>query len=466
MATDRRGSAASIEASLFSEPDRFDVFQLVRLLRIRDSSRPDAAAALKRRLRWRLMSGEADTRSFVRFARRLRFSAELSAAFPGRELTACRIVPQPGTGHDRRGRTAQALPVLPAPLAHGQHDVVELKTPNYCVASELGPLPEPFLEWVRERARDDDGTFAAFLDLFNHRIHVLRHQLKAMQDVALDYALPQDTLQADYLASLAGIASLNAEAQLALPRRAWLGMAATLADPRRAAAPALAALRQYLGVPRARLVPLVGNWRGRPGASWMALGQASTLGGDAVLGTRVWNQMAGVYLRVPDVDYGRLCALLPPPWKADGEAGTERGEQEDAAGPVGPATGDGRGGATEPSRARAPEPDSQRQPHPSAIDGYEGLAQMVRLLFDRRVDCIVALTTDARHLPPSVLTATPGARETAPSAPALNGALPDGVPYRGLLLGQTAWLAGGGGAAGGRRHVRYTITADPLEAGA
>ncbi|GLU31292.1 type VI secretion system baseplate subunit TssG [Trinickia caryophylli] len=459
MATDRRGSAASIEACLFSEPDRFDVFQLVRLLRIRDSSRPDAAAALKRRLRWRLMSGEADTRSFVRFARRLRFSAELSAAFPGRELTACTIMPQQGAGHDRRGRT---VPALPAPLAPGEHEVVELKTPNYCVASELGPLPEPFLEWVRERTRDDDRTFAAFLDLFNHRIHVLRHQLKAMQDVALDYALPQDTLQADYLASLAGIASLNAEAQLALPRRAWLGMAATLADPRRAAAPALAALRQYLGAPRARLVPLVGNWRARSSTSWMALGQASTLGGDAVLGTRVWNQMASVYLRVPDIDYGRLCALLPPRREESGEPA----HGVDARGPAWPAERNEGAGEAGASRAREPEPDPQREERSSPIDGYEGLAQMVRLLFDRRVDCIVALTTDARHLPPSVLTATPGVGATAPSAPALNGALADGVPYRGLLLGQTAWLAGKGGAAGGRRHVRYTIAADPSGAAA
>lgn len=426
MASARRRSAATVEERVFGEPERFDVFQLVRLLRVRDATRPGRARKIRERLLWRLMSGEADTRSFAGFARRLRFTAELSPAFPGTEVTRCaplreRLDEMRRTGL-RAGTAAEA--VLVDMLGA---DAIELRTPNYCVASELGPLPEPFLEWVRDRLKDDDRTFAAFLDLFNHRINVLRHQAKATQEVALDYALPQDTLQADFLASLAGIISLDAEAQIALPRRAWLGMTATLADPRRAAAPALTALRQYLGVPKARLVPLVGAWRQRAPAQWASLASRPSLGGGAVLGTRVWNQMAGVYLRVPDVDYARLCALLPPPWREPAARPHEEGPRHSA----------GHG--------------------PS--DGYTGLAQTVRLLFDRRVDCVVALTTRAANLPPSILTAHPEAGETPPG-------LPPAVPYRGLRLGQTAWLGASGQAANGEsgmRYVRFTIPADPVE---
>lgn len=405
---------------MFGAPERFDVFQLVRLLRLREG--PPPAAHLVRSLCRQLMSGHADTRSLRRGARRVLFRADLSPQFPGVEVTGCRYA-------DEAAPDARDEGAVPRP--------VEIRTPNYCVASELGPLPEPFLEWVRDRLREDDSTFAAFLDIFNHRINVLRHQLKASQDVALDPAAPQDTLQAGVLACLAGMASQDAEEQIVLPRRAWLGMTAILADPRRSIASAQIALRQYLGVPAAHLESLVGDWRPLLREQWMYLGQPSaTLGRDAVLGTQVWDEMAGVRLCVPDVDYGRLCALLPPPW---------RPPAEDQDGPS-----DVAGEACECD-------DATDSPPPAApLDGYLGLAQMVRLLFDRRIDCTVELTTSAAQLPPSVLTAQPGSDETAPP-------MPSGVHYAGLRLGQTAWLASGlaQAEAGEPRRVVFQIAGDP-----
>jgi type VI secretion system ImpH/TssG family protein len=418
MALTRWRDTATVEELLFGEPERIDVFQLVRLLRVRDSSSPAAALKLKQRLMWRLMSGEADTRSFAGFSQRLRFRADLSPAFPGCEVTACVSL------------DSTVTPVTSAtqPAASVKAGVVEIRTPNYCIASELGPLPEPFVDWVRDRLRDDDQTFAAFLDVFNHRVNILRHQLKASQDVALDYALPQDTLQADFLASIAGIGSRDAEAQIALPRRAWLGMTATLADPRRSAAAALTALRQYLGVPATQLVPLVGGWRPLSAQQWPNLGRQAKLGDDAVLGTQVWNEMAGVRLHVPDVDYGRLCGLLPPPWTA-------------------------------PSIAT--DPSSPAQSGGAALDGYLGLVHMVRLLFDRRVDCTIELTTRAAQLPQSMLTAAPSLYDTEPSS-----GQPTGVRYEGLRLGQTAWLASSSehdadALHGVMRQVSFMIAGDP-----
>lgn len=436
MASASGRATATVEERIFGEPERFDVFQLVRLLRVRDALRPGRAHKIKERLLWRLMSGEADTRSFASFARRLRFIAELSPAFPGTEVTQCAPLRERLDDMRRMGlRAGMAAEAARNDMLGA--DAIELRTPNYCVAGELGPLPEPFLEWVRDCLKNDDRTFAAFLDLFNHRINVLRHQAKATQEVALDYAWPQDTMQADFLACLAGIISRDAEAQIALPRRAWLGMTATLADPRRAAAPALVALRQYLGVRKSRLVPLIGAWRRRPQQQWTSLASRPSLGGDTVLGTRVWNQMAAVYLRVPDVDYARLCALLPPAWSED---------------------------TSKPS----PEPALHAAGPDATSGGYAGLVQMVRLLFDRRVDCVVALTTRAANLPPSILTAHPDdTNETVPDSPTTARALPSDRAYRGLRLGQTAWLGARGLAAtrdGGMRYVRFTIAADPAGA--
>ncbi|WCM24475.1 type VI secretion system baseplate subunit TssG [Paraburkholderia bryophila] len=481
MASARRPPAGSVEELLFDRPERIDVFQLVRLLRVRDSSRPSVRKRLKVLLTWRLMSGEADTRSFAGFARRLRFTADLSPAFPGVEVTGCRrldavdlldtpggraalrhvpdaavhaLLNEPVNAAVNAPSTATLGAALTTALTSVENgEVVEIRTPNYSVASELGPLPEPFLEWVRDRLRDDDQTFAAFLDVFNHRINVLRHQLKATQDVALDYALPQDTLQADFLASIAGMASLDAEAQIVLPRRAWLGMTATLADPRRSATAALTALRQYLGMPDTQLEQLVGDWRPLSSAQWSGLGKQGTLGGDAVLGTQVWNQMAGVRLCVPAVDYERLCNLLPPPW-----------QPQDPPEPHDPFN---QAGATHPHRHQSAAEAAADNDAP--LDGYAGLAAMVRLLFDRRVDCTVELSIAASSLPASLLSATPGSGVTAPAVPLSTAGLPAGARYRGLRLGQTAWLAVRSEATGGAgtdaspdlRSVSYAIAGDP-----
>lgn len=412
MANDGRRTAASVEDLIFGAPGRIDVFQLVRLLRMRGR-----------------VAGGTGERPGHGFERRLRFRADLSAGFPGEEVTRCQ-------------------PVASAAGADDGHSAVEIETANYCVASELGPLPEPFLEWVRDRLRDDDVTFAAFLDVFNHRIHVLRHRLKAGQEFALDNALPQHTRQAHFLASVAGIASRGADAQIVLPRRAWLGIASILADTRRSGAGALLALRRYLGVPDAQLEPLVGSWRKLLPVDRPLLGmRAMTLGRDAVLGTHVWNQGAGVRLTVPDVDYARLCALLPSgthPFASTPLDASAAAIADDA--------------AAEDSQAQS---DANGVP---PVDGHAGLAQMVRLLFDRRIDCQVTLTIRARDLPPPMLTARDD--QPLPGWPAAAGARVEGaardVRYRGLRLGQTAWL----GAAADvpddvRRTVTFTIIGDP-----
>jgi type VI secretion system protein ImpH len=341
MATAGGQSGPSLIGAVVGQYARFDVHQLVRLLRHR-SEGPWPVDA------------------------RLRFRADLGAAFPGHEVTRLSKAP-PMPAFRLAVRERGEMPVR-----------VELRTPNYCVASELGPLPEPFLEWVREQERVGGHAMPAFLDVFNQRLHVLRHDLKSSAVRALDPAPPASTRYATQLASLMGLGLKAQQAQVPLPMRAWLGLAGLMINTRKSGAVVAQILSAYLGV-QCRLRMLVGRWRPLERRDRLCLGRCGhRLGDGTLLGRTTWDARAAVALEVGFVSFERLCALLP-------------------------------------LRAQRP---GERWP----AEGHRGLVSMIRLLLDRRFDCDVDIAVDAETVPPSVLRGMPAA-----------GAV-------GLRLGQSAWL--------------------------
>lgn len=285
----------------------FDFFQLVRLL-LRERGADDARG---------LASGGD-----------VRFRADLSAAFPGNEVT----------GLDD----------------HGESAPFTVTTPNYGVAGYLGPLPEPFTEWVREQLRSGDRAMADFLDLFNHRINALRYQLKARNRLGLNNGNPEDTPHAGYLAALMGMDAPGLAEQLPLPRRAWLGIAGLLANNRRSAPVIVSVLSAYLGA-KVDLRPLCGAWRDMDSSDRTHLGAARTrLGTEAVLGARVWDRQSRIELTIGPLEYSRYCQLLP-------------GER-----------------------------------------AHDGFVALLRFLVDRQFDCQVRLLLDTGARPEPTLAARPG----------------------------------------------------------
>ena len=341
MATNGRQSASTLNNVIAGQYARFNVFQLVRLLQ----HKPGGT--------WPLGA-------------RVRFRADLRASFPGHEVTRLtRAKPMPDFRHE--ARLGKKMPTR-----------IELRTPNYCVASELGPLPEPFLEWVRDQERVGGHAMAAFLDVFNQRIHVLRHELKLRTLRALDPAQPAQTRYAFQLAALMGVALPAQQEQMPLPMRAWLGLSGLLIGTRKSAAVVTQILTTYLGV-HCRLQTLIGRWRDIVEADRIALGRKQhTLGQQSLLGRRTWDVHASVRLYVGRMSYDAVCALLP----------LRATRQDDA--------------------------------QPAAA--HLGLVAMIRMLLDRRFDCEVELSLDSDTVPPSHM-----------SLPWRSGGF-------GLRLGQTAWL--------------------------
>lgn len=301
-------STRPLSAQLREQCTGFDYYQLVRLL----LAEHDAAGAPRDAL-------DAC----------VRFGADLSAAFPGREVASLR----------EQGGTRP----------------VRLGTNNYCVAGVLGPLPEPFIEWLRERVRDGDDAMLRFLDLFNHRLNTLRYALKSRFNPGLNNHHPQDTDNAVYLAATIGLFQPGFADQLPVPRRALLAVAGLLSDQRRSAAMIGQVLGLLMDMP-VRVEQLVGGWLPIEAEQHIALGRAnSRLGGETPLGRRFWDPQGRIALHLGPLPYARFCALLP-------------------------------GGALH-ARFKA----------------------LVRHLTDRQVDCRICLTLAPATLPPRRLSAHPDA---------------------------------------------------------
>lgn len=309
--------------------------------------------------------------------RAVRFRADLASRFPGSNASELKV------------------------LEHW----TRITTPDFCVGSVLGPLPEAFLEWMRDLERAGACGMRDFLDVFNHRVNVLRFRMRATFEPGLHNGRPEETLQADWLGALMGVGSQAQASQIPLRQRHWLGIGGLLANNRRSAAAVVQVLSAHLRCP-VRLQSLVPQWQPFGHANEHRLGQRR-LAADTWLGRSLWDVQAAVRVVLGPLPYSAMIALLPPlPAPAP---------QPPA--PAGPASARDlqrawRGRQLAMAQGLAPQDPS---PH-------EALVGLLRLMLDRRQDVQLRIELAERQVPPSLLTAAPPAGSA------------------GLRLGQTAWL--------------------------
>ncbi|WP_369930334.1 type VI secretion system baseplate subunit TssG [Xanthomonas sp. NCPPB 2632] len=376
----------SLDRRLRTRPAGFEFFQWVRLASWpprdpvhRSDTVEQASLTVERSL-----GHELKAQGARRVGSQVRFRGELSSAFPGSEISHGRLLAE------RNGAaTATRL---------------ELFVSNFSLLGVLGPMPDSFAEWVRERLGERDSGMAEFLDIFNHRISTLRYELKAASALGFDALRPERTAYAAAAGALMGLSAFEGEGDailrqgMPMPRRALLALAGVVGNGRKSIATAATVLRVYLGTPL-RIDQMVGDWKAIEPRDRTRLGRRRLVD-VAPLGRRVWVPHAGIALALGPVSYARLCQWLP-----DRQAG---------------ASGDGL---------------------PPFGNGHAGLCAMLRYLFDRRVDVHVTVRVDPRDVPSAVL--------SLPRRPV------GGAGY-GARLGQTAWLRGSGRAP---REVRFTVHA-------
>lgn len=268
MAAARRNAALPLSARLRREPQAFELLQALLLL---ERERPQATP---------LGSGS------VPGAEALRLRGPLTPLFAASQVQSLE------DGDDGR------------PL---------LSTPVFGLGGPDGPLPYAYQEWLQQQARQKDHAPAEFLDLFQHRLLSLLYRTLRKHRIALGFDAPQSTPVHDQLRAFAGLLPKGLRERQALPDAAILARSTLFAGGRCSLAGFAAIVRHHFRLP-VQAEAYQGAWRPIPTASRSVLGHGRRnlrLGRDAVAGTRVWDEHAGIRLILGPLEPEQAEPFLP-----------------------------------------------------------------------------------------------------------------------------------------------------------
>lgn len=180
----------------------------------------------------------------------------------------------------------------------------------------LGVLPHFYTEAIRRRARSGDGSGAAFLDLFNHRVISLFYLAWEKHHPAVRWEREREAQESGmprYLFDLFGMGTGGLRGRLGLPDRTLLLYAGLLAQRPRSAAALAGILRDYFGVP-VEIEQFRGKWLTLQSEHLSCMahdGVHNQLGKGAIAGTAVWNQQAGIRVVIGPLPLARFLEFLP-----------------------------------------------------------------------------------------------------------------------------------------------------------
>jgi len=183
---------------------------------------------------------------------------------------------------------------------------------HYNIAAVNGPLPEPFVEMLRDDKIQNSGTMNAFINIFNNRIQALRYLVQAYTNNNLTSSLAADTSTGQFLLSLSG--HLNKE-QRKLHQQTdetYIGLAGDLANCRMSLPIIRKLLHRTLGVHLHAMNSLIGRWLLVEESDHTHIGQKNhRLGSEATLGKRIWDQHAIFELVLGPLTVSRIQELVP-----------------------------------------------------------------------------------------------------------------------------------------------------------
>lgn len=176
-----------------------------------------------------------------------------------------------------------------------------------------GPLPLHLTEFARDRIRNaHDPTFAAFLDLFHHRLLELFYRAWADAQPCTQRDRPDDDRFRLYLGALVGLGQETLRDRDAIPDLAKLHLAGLFSAQSRSADHIGRVLSSFFSAP-CEVESFVGHWFELPEEYQCRLGESpetGCLGTTLVLGDRTWNCQHRFRIVFGPVDYDSYQRLL------------------------------------------------------------------------------------------------------------------------------------------------------------
>ncbi len=184
---------------------------------------------------------------------------------------------------------------------------IDVVLANGTLSTQDGPLPEPFVSWIKELSARGDDAMASFIDLFNHHVAVLRYLIALSTRPTLANSSAEQSEWGDFLQGLSGVffnrdientdvllSGMLANNRLSLPvvqQLLWFSEGLRLTE-----------MNSYQGV-----------WLDVDESDHTRLGSEKTaiLGQTTALGKKIWDQHKGIELVFEDIHWQKAREIIP-----------------------------------------------------------------------------------------------------------------------------------------------------------
>ncbi len=177
-----------------------------------------------------------------------------------------------------------------------------------------GPLPTCLTEYARDRIlHNGDPTFAAFCNVFHHRLLSFFFRAWADARKTVDFDRPHDQHWSDFLASLIGLGMESLLRRDQVPDRAKFYFAGRLVQHNRNAEGLQSIVQDFFRI-TAEVQSFVGRWLQLPSESRCRLGASPAtgqLGSTVLVGDRFWTCQLHFRIRLGPMDLSAYERMLP-----------------------------------------------------------------------------------------------------------------------------------------------------------
>lgn len=237
----------------------------------------------------------------------------------------CAYPDRPQSGHAARPaeepvRVGQdpSLAFAPAPIQSFRLPTAErsgrLRVAFLGLFGPQGPLPLHLTEHARDRMRGvGDRTFAAFVDMFHHRMFMLFHRAWAASQPTVGQDRPDTNPFTRYLGALCGLGSPSLLGRDPIPDHAKLQFVGLLMHPGRNAAGLRSMLQTYFQLP-CEVEEFTEDWLELPPENRWRLGhsaEVSQLGKTSIMGRRVYQRAHKFRLVLGPLDRADYNSFMP-----------------------------------------------------------------------------------------------------------------------------------------------------------